>query len=157
MARMPAGTMRFAQSSGQEFTTDITNPAKKSKVYDTIIPKDSSTEQAYRKSIALALKISDTDALKMVTSDALKELVINGQSTIDGKKVTMSDQSIMLCAYGDCTNPGVALKMGLISTPDIPSAPTVNISANAETAIMEEVTRMTTHTSTRTENVNILV
>lgn len=29
MARMPAGTMRFAQNAGQEFTQEITDTTKK--------------------------------------------------------------------------------------------------------------------------------
>ncbi len=136
MARMPAGTMRFATNAGQEFTQDITDPAKKSKVMDVIIPADSDTDKAYRNAIAKVLGIADTSALTKISRDVFKSLVIQGEATIDGKKVTMTGQSIMLCAYGDCTNPGVAMKIGKISTPNIPGKQQVDISAMAETTLM---------------------
>lgn len=52
---MPAGTMRFAETGGQEFTKEVTEALKKEKILGAIILGDSSAEKAYRKSIASAL------------------------------------------------------------------------------------------------------
>lgn len=55
--------------------------------------------------------------------------------------VTMTDTKYYLAAYGDCTNPGIALQVGKISTDGVQGSAKVDISATAETAIMKEVTR----------------
>ena len=46
----------------------------------------------------------------------------------------------MLCAYGDCTNPGIALRVGKVSAPGIAGNATVDITAQAETLITQNVT-----------------
>lgn len=155
MARMPAGTMRFAQSGGQDLTLDITDGTKKTKVLDTIIPKDSKTEIAYRTALANALGIQGNEQLQKVSSANFTELMITGNTTINGKAVTMTEQRFMLCAYGDCTNPGVALKVGKIKTPDIPGSATVDISAAAESIITEEVVRYSSKVGTRSVSFGI--
>lgn len=44
--------------------------------------------------------------------------MVDGKTTLsNGKIVTMTDQKFYLCAYGDCTNPGIALKPGMINIP----------------------------------------
>ncbi len=142
MARMPAGTVRFAQSGTSEFMKDITtesNPVRKSKMLQTIIPADSLTENAYRKSIAKTMGVAETEALMKVTSTNFVELMTQGNTKINGRTVNMSDQKFMLCAYGDCTNPGIALQVGKITSDAIPWKASVDISAIAERTIMKDV------------------
>lgn len=86
----------------------------------TIIPADSLTEKAYRNSIAKTMGVADADALTKVTSTNFVELMTQGNTKINGRKVNMSDQKFMLCAYGDCTNPGIALQVGKITSDAIP-------------------------------------
>lgn len=74
--------------------------------------------------------------------------MVKGESTIDGKSVTMTGQEFKLCAYGDCTNPGVALKVGSINTSSIPGSASVDISAVAESIITEEVIRYSSRVGT---------
>lgn len=113
---------------------------------DAILPADTDTDKAYRNAIAKVLGIPEKDALAKVSRDVFKSLVVTGEATIDGKKVSMSGQSVQICAYGDCTNPGVAMKIGKISTPNIPGKQQVDITAMAETTLMGEVTRYNTVT-----------
>ncbi len=141
MARMPAGTVRFAQSWGTEFVKDVSSfdSDKKKKMLQTIIPADSLTEKAYRNSIAKTMGVADADALTKVTSTNFVELMTQGNTKINGRKVNMSDQKFMLCAYGDCTNPGIALQVGKITSDAIPWSAKVDISATAESLILKNV------------------
>ena len=66
---------------------------------DSILPADSDTDKAYRNAIAKVLGIPENDALVKVSRDVFKSLVVTGEATIDGKKVSMSGQSVLICAY----------------------------------------------------------
>lgn len=44
----------------------------------------------------------------------------------------MTGQKFLLCAYGDCTNPGIAIEPGKISAPAVPGSPAVVGDTSAE-------------------------
>ncbi len=157
MARMPAGTVRFAQSGDQEFAKDISVSAssdQKSKMFDTILSPTSLDALSLRTNIA---KILWTQ-IEQVTFDNLKDLMVMGIATINERIIKMEWQKFWLCAYGDCTNPGITMQAGSISTPEIPGkkvVSSVDISAREIVVRIETVDNYTTAFGTRHTGVNI--
>jgi hypothetical protein len=98
-------------------------------MYDTVLPAGSVSEIALRTNIAKVLGIA------AITSSELKSLMVDGKSQIGGREVKMTDTKYMLCAYGDCTNPGIAIEPGKIN---IPGSGSVPISAESVTGPMEQ-------------------
>ena len=168
MARMPAGTVRFAQSGTREFAKDISataSPDQKAKMFDTILSSTSLDALSLRTNIAKTLwlmtKNSKGDALpdlEKVTFANLKDLMVTGTATINGRAIKMEWQKFWLCAYGDCTNPGITMEAGRISTPAIPGnngVASVEISASEVVVKTETVDNYTTAFGTRHIGVNI--
>ncbi len=88
MARMPSGTVRFAQSGTQEFTRDISATVsldQKSKIFDTILSPTSLDTLSLRTNIAKTLGTS----LEKVTFANLKDLMVTGTATINGRVIKM--------------------------------------------------------------------
>lgn len=99
MARMPAGTVRFAQSGTQEFIKDMTmtaSPDQKSKMFDTILSSTSLDALSLRTNIAKTLGLisknpdgSQKIDVEKVTFANLKDLMVTGTATINGRVITM--------------------------------------------------------------------
>jgi hypothetical protein len=107
MAHMPSGTMRFAKNGSGQFMKDVTDftSEKKNKMFDTLVPEDGKTFKALKDSMKIDwLKYAD-----------MKKLFVEGKATIGWKEYTMTEQKFMLCAYGDCTNPAIALTPGKVT------------------------------------------
>lgn len=73
MARMPAGTVRYAKRGDQEFTKDITGKETeiKEKIFKTIIKKDSHVDKSIRKAIDNVLKLPNNTTTYENLSDLL--------------------------------------------------------------------------------------
>lgn len=87
-------------------------------MYDAILPEGSLSEWHLRKNIATALQQTEP-----ISSKELKDLMITGKVNIGWKEVSMTGQKFYLGAYGDCTNPCIALSPGMISVPWTPWVP----------------------------------
>lgn len=88
MARMPAGTVRFAQSGDKEFAKDISkaaSPDQKSKMFDTILSPTSLDTLSLRTNIAKTLGTT----IEKVTFANLKDLMVTGTATINGRAIKM--------------------------------------------------------------------
>lgn len=98
MARMPAGTVRFAQSGTQTFTKDMSNSSEliKGKMFDTILSADSPDAFNLRNNIAktlgLVTKNGTTEIINTgkVTFENLKDLMTKGEATINGRVIKMT-------------------------------------------------------------------
>ena len=93
MARMPAGTMRFAENAGQEFTSPINDKTKQSKVMDVIMPENSDADKSYRNALAKVLNLKGK-VISDVTTDGpkgevpiIKEKVIVSEPVVKPKEV----------------------------------------------------------------------
>lgn len=88
-------------------------------MFDTIIQANSPSDIAIRSAIDTALNLK----AGTVTNADVKALMTTSKVTISGREVSMTGQKFGLCAYGDCTNPGVTLELGKLSMAPIAGKP----------------------------------
>ncbi len=112
MTYMSPGTVNIATENWKELKKDVTDPSKKTAMYD-MLERNVMFKKYELK--AVSDKVKEMTEFKWeISPDELKKIILWEKVTINGKMVEMENKYCFL-AYGACANPSIGLELWQIT------------------------------------------